>query len=293
LANGGQLAVKDKWVYMNPLRSSGGSHSLVKTKVDGSDWTKLSDDHAMSINVVEEWLYYITTEASKPNAIYKIRTDGTSRTLVSQAAAGRLWVWDGWMYYLQLVEQHNETGGTYRIPAGIFRMKTDGSSEQKLLADSEVYDLFLHGERIYFRTTEGGHQKLYTMNLDGSGQEMLRNDVTGFIIVDDWIYYVRDHKQLRKMSQDGSVDIPLYESDKPQLLSMTYRDGWVYYVHGGTGISGSAPIERMRIDGTDRQKVAEARPTALYIAGDEMYFANWLMGDHKLEHFQLEKQEKQ
>ncbi|WP_171654484.1 DUF5050 domain-containing protein [Paenibacillus foliorum] len=288
LKNGGQLAAKGDWIYMNPIKSSGGPHSLVKANVDDSNRLKLSDDNAMFINVVGEWLYYVTTESSKQNAIYKIRTDGTDRVMVSQTAASSLWVRDGWMYYIQLVEQNDKIRGAYQTAAGIFRMKTDGSSEQKLLVDSKVFGLYVLDERIYFRTKEDEHTKLYTMNLDGSGQELLQDDVTDFIVVDDWIYYIRDRKQIHKMSLDGSVDIPLYEFEKPQLSSMTYWNGWVYYTIVSSGsISGSNPIERISIDGTGRQKVTEARPLALYIAGDEMYIAHWSMGDHTLLHFKL------
>ncbi|MFD0676477.1 MULTISPECIES: DUF5050 domain-containing protein [unclassified Paenibacillus] len=289
LANGGQLAAKDDWIYMNPSRSSGGAHSLVKAKEDGSNRMKLSDDNAMSINIVGDWLYYINFEATSPSAIYKIRTDGTDRTMVSQTAASRLWVRDGWMYYFPSAEQPNEMGGTYQTASGIFRMKTDGTSEQKLLEDMKVSSLYLYGEHIYFRITEGEHTRVYTMNLDGSGQKMLRSKVTDFIVADDWIYYVLDRKQMYKMSLDGSVDIPLFELEKPQLSSMTYWNGWIYYTKFISGsIAGANPIERIRIDGTDQQKVTEARPLSLYIAGNEMYFANWSMGDQTLEHFKLD-----
>ncbi|CAG7637162.1 DUF5050 domain-containing protein [Paenibacillus allorhizosphaerae] len=128
------------------------------------------------------------------------------------------------------------------------------------------------------------------MNADGSEKELLRENVTSFIIVDDWIYYMQDQRQLRKMSLDASTDIDLNDFEIPRASIKTYNNGWLYVTVALSGsIAGSNPIERVRMDGTGREKIAEARPLALYIAGDEMYFANWVMGDRVLEHFKLEK----
>ncbi|CAG7637172.1 DUF5050 domain-containing protein [Paenibacillus allorhizosphaerae] len=165
-ANGGQLAMKDEWVYMNPLRSGGGSHSLVKAKLDGSDRMELSADNALSINVVGDWLYYIVSEPSKPNEIYKIRTDGTGRTLVSDTDGEQLWVLDGYMYFLRYAgRQPSGTGDTAQVQGrvGIFRMSIDGSNEQQLLADPAVLGFYMYGGQVYFRTMEDGKNKLYAM----------------------------------------------------------------------------------------------------------------------------------
>ncbi|MBU7314761.1 DUF5050 domain-containing protein [Paenibacillus oleatilyticus] len=289
LANGGQLAVKNGWVYMNPYLWSEGAHQLVKSKPDGSSQTKLSDDKATSINVVGDWLYYIASEPRKPNAIYKIKTDGTERTLVSQTNASGLWVRDGWMYYLRLAERSGNENAPYYTPGGIERMRMDSSEKQTLLSSMDhIKYFFLQGERLYYLTGEGEKKKLYVMGNNGSGQTELRDNVTEISIIDGWIYYVQDGKQLRKMSADGSVDIPLHEPARTPIFGLNYRDGWVYYVSGGFGISGYASMERIRLDGTGRQALAEARATALYIAEDQLYFPYWSMGDRTMYHMKID-----
>ncbi|WP_282942723.1 DUF5050 domain-containing protein [Paenibacillus sp. RC67] len=291
VANGGQLAVKDNWIYMNPVRSSGGPHRLVKAKWDNSDQMELSTDNAMSINVAGDWLYYIVSEPYKSNEIYKIQTDGTRRTLVTHTAGKQLWVQDGYLYFLKNVQPNkSEDDGKVQGHAGISRMSMDGTNEQELFADPGVLDFYLHTDQIYFRTVNNGENNLYMMNADGSKKQLLRDDVTSYIIVDDWIYYMQDQKQLRKISMDGSTDIALNEFEIPRASIKTYHRGWLYVTVAVSGsIAASNPIERVRIDGTGREKIAEARPRALYIAGDEMYFANWDMGDSVMEHFKLDK----
>ncbi|WP_082420377.1 DUF5050 domain-containing protein [Paenibacillus sp. A3] len=120
----------------------GGSAPVGQSKPDGSSQTKLSDDKATSINVVGDWLYYIVSEPSKRNAIYKIKTDGTERTLVSQTNASCLWVRDGWMYYLRLAERGGNDNAPYYAPDGLERMRTDGSEQ----ADAA----FQHGQHQVF-----------------------------------------------------------------------------------------------------------------------------------------------
>lgn len=292
-ANGGQLAVKDDWIYMNPQRSSGGTHHLIKVKSDGSERMELAEDNALSISVAGDWLYYIAAEPSQPNAIYKIRTDGTGRTLVSDTAGEQLWEQDGYLYFLRNADrQPDDAGNGDRSEGrmGISRMNMDGTGERLLLEDAAVLSFYLHGGQIYYRTVEEGHNKLYAMRLDGTGNQLLRDDVTSFIIVDGWIYYMQDQKQLRKMSLDGATDIALTEFEVPRASIKTSRGGWLYVTVAVSGsIAGSNPIVRVRIDGTGREMIAEARPQALYIAGDEMYFANWVMGDSVLEHFKLDQ----
>lgn len=291
LANGGQLAVKDGWMYINPHLFSEGAHQLVKSRPDGTSRTKLSDDKATSINIVGDWLYYIASEPCKPNAIYKIKTDGTERTLVSQMNASRLWVRDGWIYYLYAESSGNGNAPFY-APNSIARVSTDGSEKQTLLsAVDNIKSFFLQGERLYYLTAEGEKKKLYVMGNDGSGTTELRENVTEFRIIDGWIYYVKDGRQLRKMSADASVDIPLHISARTPLFGLNYRDGWVYYVSGGFGVSSTASVERIRLDGTGRQALAEARATALYIAEDQLYFPNWSMGDRTMEHMKIDEPE--
>ncbi|MEK8132645.1 DUF5050 domain-containing protein [Paenibacillus filicis] len=265
IASGGQLAVKDGWVYQNPL-------ALIKSRPDGSEQTQLSDDQALSINVVGDWLYYIAFDNWKKNSIYKMRTDGSDRTLVSDKDARHLWVQGDWIY---------------DMADGLNRRRTDGTDEQKLLDDKDLREYFLSNDRLYVLKGEDGQRGLYVMNLDGSEARKLHDGVTSFILIDDWIYYVSQDKQLYKMNADGSVHILLHETTRPPLGKMNYRDGWLYYVSGGFGIAGSASVERIRIDGSAREALFEARATALYIAGDEIYFPHWDMGDRTLYHTKL------
>ncbi|WP_429312375.1 DUF5050 domain-containing protein [Paenibacillus mucilaginosus] len=280
LSNGGQLAADDQWIYKTPVRDSGGQHSLVRTDLAGERELKLSEDLAMYINAAGEWLYYIAYDQS--GTIVKIRKDGTNRTILPATGVGELWADGEWLYYTKRTQQPESRESASSSPPGIYRVKTDGTGGVQLNPSGEVKSLYVYSDRIFYLKGELGKEGLYSMKLDGSDERKVQERVTDFIIAEDWIYYVRDGKDIRKMSADGSVDIPLLEQEKPYMGRLSYKDGWIYFAAGGFGIHGSIPIERIRLDGTGREAIVEARPAAIYWAGQEMYFVQWDMGSYRL-----------
>ncbi|MCG7212735.1 DUF5050 domain-containing protein [Paenibacillus mucilaginosus] len=287
LSNGGQLAADEKWIYKNPVRNSEGPHSLVRTELNGEHPLKLSDDLAMYINASGEWLHYIAYDQS--GTILKIRKDGTNRTILPATGVGELWADGEWLYYTKRTQQPESRENASSSPPGIYRMKTDGTGGVQLNPSGEVKSLYVYSDRIFYLKGEQGKEGLYSMKLDGSDDRKVQERVTDFIITEDWIYYVRDGKDLRKISLDGSIDIPLLEQEKPYMGRLSYKDGWIYFAAGATGIHGSLPLERVRLDGTGRETVFEARPTAIYWAGEAMYFAQWSLGSHVLYEHQLKE----
>ncbi|WP_162238536.1 DUF5050 domain-containing protein [Paenibacillus sp. A3] len=127
IANGGQLAVQGDWIYMNPANKYYGPNSLVKMKLDGSGRQTLSEDNALSINVVDDWIYYTARDkaADKNLGIFKMKTDGSQRTQISSAGAYSVWVRDGWIYYI---------AGNGLIINGIHKMKTDGTEDTVIVS---------------------------------------------------------------------------------------------------------------------------------------------------------------
>ncbi|WP_248927583.1 DUF5050 domain-containing protein [Paenibacillus hamazuiensis] len=285
ITNGGLVAVQGDWIYANEDRNK-----LIKFNKNGGEEIKLADDNAVSINIVGEWLYYVA--AGSEGGIYKIKTDGTQRSRIVNApdAVSTIRVKDNSIYYVHRSFQDPEgaTGGDHR-PDGIRKMNIDGTGDELLVGGKINYYMALHGDKIYYLLEEGAAKHLYVMNLDGSGQTRLQDDVLRMTVVDGWIYFAQDN-QLGKMSLDGSVVIPLYKADKV-ITALSYRDGWIYLARGLFGIQGAATIERIRVDGSGLEEIAMARTTSLYFAGNTLYFQqdNKLGGSYRLEHIDIEK----
>lgn len=267
LSIGGLVAVQGDWIYMNP-----DSHNtlLKVNKTTGEQFT-LTVASASWINVAGDWLYFTASDsAASSKVIYKIKNDGTGRTRISETPAGLIRVKDDSIYYIH-------TGGSYDMPQpdGIHKMSIDGTGDLELVRGRVNYKgMVISGDKLYYILQEESGTNLYVMNLDGSGQTKLRDDVLRMTVIDGWIYFVQSNgNQLNKMSIDGKIVIPLYTADK-MITNLSYRDGWIYLTKGGYGISGEAAIERLRVDGTAREELAAARAMGLYFAGNKLYFPN-------------------
>ncbi|NOU73680.1 DUF5050 domain-containing protein [Paenibacillus sp. LMG 31458] len=295
LANGGQVAVQGDWIYMNPANNYEGPNRLVKVKKDGSGEVKLADDNAKSINIVGDWLYYTVSDPSKNKmeGIFKIKTDGSLRSLVSAIPTTQISVQDGWIYYIRQTFQQSASisGGGYFVPSSLYRMKLDGSAEKELVGGEGISQFFIDTNEngIYFlmQDTKAEPGNLYRMNLDGSARKKLQDNVTKAFVIDKWLYYIHNYsKQLSKLSEDGSVNIPLYTSDE-WISTIHYRKGEIYMVRGSFGIHGSAVIDKLKIDGTGLTRLGQARATALYFADKTLYYPQSWMGNNPLEHIEV------
>ena len=100
------------WVYYcsGPYKSPYAGE-LYKIKTDGTERTKVSDDSLSLINVVGDWIYYITQ-----GKIFKIKTDGTGKTKLNDDISFRLNIAGGWIYYINRSDNLK-----------IYKIKTDGT----------------------------------------------------------------------------------------------------------------------------------------------------------------------
>ncbi|WP_165452342.1 DUF5050 domain-containing protein [Paenibacillus thalictri] len=297
LNNGGQMAEAGEWIYFNPNSSYFGNNYLYKMKKDGSEKQKLTDDNAASINVKGEWIYYTVIDKSKNEhqGIFKVRTDGTGRTRISDAPAYKITVDGDWIYYVdqKLTGQGQYSVGFYKT-LGIKKIRTDGTEETNLfqgkteepLRNAVSDSIHVQQDWIYFVQPGDSEQpdKLSKIRKDGMQlTPMSEGHFNSFLIVDDWIYYGNDN-QLFKMSLQGSSSIPLRKFDEPvNFDTLTYNDGWIYYVKGRFGIMGSASIEKIRIDGSEPTNViGGVRAVSLFLIGGKLYFAGAWEGDAPL-----------
>jgi len=69
--NHGIFSLQGDWIYFANNSDNG---KLYKVKIDDTGEIKLSDDQAICINVIGEWVYYFDF-----SGIYRIKTNGTGR----------------------------------------------------------------------------------------------------------------------------------------------------------------------------------------------------------------------
>jgi len=175
---------KDDYVFIpSSIPSNEEKSGIFKIRPDGSERTRVTDAPDGDIyymNVVGDWIYYVTNDWSY---LYKVRTDGAEKTLIlSEVHIQKIDVVGDWIYYA--------TGPGYGMC--IYKIRTDGS-ENTLVTDNEAFnELNVAGDWIYYsgRYEEGHTSALYKMRLDGSETTLLFDKfVDGVNIVGDWVIY--------------------------------------------------------------------------------------------------------
>jgi len=226
LANGGLAAVSNGRIYhCGTFEYEGGA--LFSENLDGSDLKKLSDDAAVSINVLGDHIYYAAMNYHNEDfGIISIRTDGTGRQKIYNDNVFYLTVLDDQIYFttndgIFVIKTDGsdrrllsgDVGSNINIvgdfiyyssweAGGIFKLTTDGNTRLKIQEDA-VFGMNVVDDTIFYSNTTG----LYSMSIDGANHKRLANDSSGCInVVDDLIYYSNydDDYSLYSINTDGS-----------------------------------------------------------------------------------------
>lgn len=175
IVNEGLVASQGDWIYYTNMdKDDDGKRyfELYKVRTDGSGRTRINGDAAGYLNVVGDWLYYVSGKVDEESyfgfnfdGIYRVRTDGSEHTLVCQDYYGYLNVVDGWIYYY---------GGTLDDDFGIYEVRTDGSGRTKLNDDGAI-PLNVIGDWIYYNyiNHESNEYGFYKVRTDGSRREAI------------------------------------------------------------------------------------------------------------------------
>lgn len=157
ILNGGYVSKQGEWIY---YRNFSKDNLLYKMKEDGSYKTKLTNNIASYINIVDEWIYYISSDG-----IYKVRVDGTENKKIRDLMDDK----------------------KYKI-----NTEFNDISNYK----NEFYDLYFQGNNLYFidytrAPMEDGYKMLISMDTEGKNEKVHETgaNITGFIIDKDYIYF--------------------------------------------------------------------------------------------------------
>lgn len=238
------LNVSGDWIYYSGLRKFGG---IFKTKKDGSgDIVKLSSDNPDSIHLYGQYIYYIN---SIPNTgerkLYKIKIDGSHLSEIKTAdksilgvSSTQLNVFDDWIYTIVYT---NDGFGTHK--SVLYRIKTDGSSSQKIL-DSYPDSFFVDNGWIYYTNASG----LSKIKSDGTDNTLIvSSPFRGYLYSinseNDFLYYTiksGEDAGVYRIRKDGSNMQRLKNGPARHL---TVSADWIYFDDGNK-------YYRMKTDGT-------------------------------------------
>ncbi len=181
---GGLLTWQGDWIY---LARPDEDFAIYKLRADGSGYQRLGEVSGSSLNVVGEWLYYLSIQDSCP---CKMRTDGSMNTKIIDEECSFLSVSGEWMYY----------GGDR-----LYKMRTDGSEKTGLTEELTIFPC-VSGDWVYYciKSETGG---LWRVSVDGGDpQQVAQGFIQTYCVADDWVYYVdqRNWSNLWRARTDGT-----------------------------------------------------------------------------------------
>lgn len=124
------------------------------------------------------------------------------------------------------------------------------------------------GDWIYYMNG-GDYNKLYKININGTGKTKLNNDASYNInVVGDWIYFTNksDGQKLYKIKTDGTGKAKL-SNDEGNSINVV--GNWIYYL---SGTIGNYSINKIKIDGTGKTQLNNYPSEVMNVSGDWIYY---------------------
>ncbi|WBW98083.1 DUF5050 domain-containing protein [Oceanirhabdus sp. W0125-5] len=242
LNNSGIASIQGDWIYYISKKDI--NYSLYKKRVDNSEETKICDDDSLSINVIGDYIYYISD-----SNIYRIKTDGSDRKQLSDQKATKIHVVDGFIYYQNINDMK------------LYRLNIITNETFKLCDDTAEADKFFVKDDWIYYTSNG----LYKINVDGSGKSKISDNTCHFpTIIDNLVYYLADDK-IYKMNLDGSSREEIFSSEALSWVNITKKH--IYFTDINNG-----GIYRINLDGSAMKKISDDFAYKINIIGNWLYY---------------------
>ncbi len=247
IRNFGYAAYQKGWLYyVSPTDDSISNVGIFKSRINGKSKKLLKPEgwkdswNVMSLNVVGDYIYFITTEKMEvvadtnsdtiekdniDNRIYKMKIDGTDLKLIN----------DNDFYYESYgISVVNDKIYYIGNDINIYSMDLNGENRTALsnkatgyLAINEKYILYNDYPQEITESTTNNDMVTYIMNIDGSEPHVVNGKkLVSACIIGDYIYYTNDDKYLCKVKLDGSDDTVLVEKG---AYNLTHSDKFLYY----------------------------------------------------------------
>lgn len=259
IVNGGEFAEYKGWTYY-----SYGENGFYKVNNNGSGLTKICENRASNINIVNDKIYcYLYDKTSKSDAksgagIYMMNTDGSMRKKLNSDEPDCMNAIGDWIYYSNLSDSHKP-----------YKMKLDGTGRVRINHYS-IGEINVSDGWIYFEN-HNKNASLYKMKTDGSYMTQVSNLNAYRMQInlsEGWLYFVADYPNtgLYKIRSDGTMCRRL---DSSQVTNVNVAGNYIFYSVFRDG------IYRMKIDGTGKQKITDEDASSVFLVNGYIYYSTY------------------
>lgn len=197
----GLIASDNENYYYVALDNTTYNFKLVKENKDTKEKTVLTDAAGGSLNVTNDWIYFVDVENSY---VKRISKDGQSIESVLETPVSYLITIGDSMYYIKtdydnpnkLSEEQCQTlasQGQMDTFKHLYKMDLN-TKKIKLVTDENIYSCSFYNDEIYYLTENEDEWQAFNLcsvNLDGKSKQVIVDvPVASFIIKDDKLYYV-------------------------------------------------------------------------------------------------------
>ena len=251
IRNYGYSAKQGSWIYYVAPADDGTSIAIYKSKTDGSNKKELVKDDwdVLSLNVVNDYIYFIAINNDKIESASKLGSDESVDTLNNV----------------------------------IYRMKLDGTDLQAINSNefhNNCYEMYVIKDKIYYI---GVDTNIYYMDLDGSNKTKFNSDETGYLgfTKDSVILNIKKENNTEKTDEvESSADyetvvmnLETKEVTKltgNRLYSINVVGKVLYYVDDNKN------IWKVNLDGTDNTMISsDVTAYNMNVGDDYIYFMNY------------------
>lgn len=227
-------------------------------KVKGNKETKLIDETAYSINVVDDVIYYITVSKDNEILLKSLDIDGKNSKVLKRlyTSVSKIYVQDGFIYFV-----------TNEAADGISKYNIE-TGEATMITTSPIKDFVVTEDKVYF---SDNINNLYEMSLTGIELKRViaKPMVEMFAIYDDHIYFYNtiDNNFVRTDLNGENLEVITTRIVANANYNVTRNK--IYFFDKETN-----SISSMNLKGENIEIVKEinAKKTKINIVGDQIYY---------------------
>lgn len=212
-----------------------------------------------------KWIYYLApNEDSTKVNIFRIKKNGTNKESLFSTDLNIISInyYKGYLYFIGMegYDDIETTENSDVVDNKIYRIKADGSKELEVINDNDFnndcYEIYVIKDYIYYI---GLDQNVYKMKLDGSDSELVKDNGTGYLgMNENYIIYNAENTGIDENTEnpEGIDEDSLEESE-----SVLNHDEYVTCV--------------MNIDGSNSKPIIKGkRLYSVNINGDYVYYTD-------------------
>lgn len=256
------------------------AYDLYQATYNRSHFVRLVEevDAFPQISIINEDIYYLSSDSNWNSYIFKINKDGTNMQKLSKNNVKSMVVDSTGIYYINADDENK-----------LYWVALDGSDSKKLV-DENIDEINFNSEHLFFTvhkeefdfgkfmTKNAGI--IYKVDRNGENKEKLSDDLAFDInITDDYVYYINktDNMKIYRINLSHFKNEKLMEDTASDL---NVCENKIYYANTSDPITIASEYESFtggrlyssNLDGNNKEKLADSLTSNIVVGEEGIYF---------------------